>query len=162
MCESSYLPGPGAEDYTQRTQEHTKGIIKKLKLEPRKNDAVEIDKVSLDEQVQAFKGYTIDGVKGGQDRFPRLGKRLAHAQTLAVVKQLPEVGGSNDGQMMVQPPNPRRLIGYLTISGSSNFLPHFPNRDICLNGHPITAQITQNRPTYPQTQVLSRRLTQND
>ena len=43
---------------------------------------------------------------------------LAHAQTLAVVKQLQEVGGSKEGQMMVQMPNVQRLIGSLTMPGS--------------------------------------------
>ena len=46
--------------------------------------------------------------------------------------------------MVVQPPVVRRLVSSLTIPESSNVLPDFSILDIAiLNGHPITAQITQ-------------------
>ena len=73
---------------------------------------METGKGNLEVLAPVGNGFGIDGVKGGQDRFPRRDKRLPRAQALVVVKQLLEgVEPSKDGQMMVQPPNVRRLIG---------------------------------------------------
>ena len=144
VCESSYLPDRGAAVFNQQMQAFIKGSSKTLKLDMRKSDAVEMDKRSLDVLALFGKGIGIDGVKGGQDRSPRRVKWLAHAQTLTVVKQLlEEVGASKDTQMVVQPPNVRRLVGSLTVPVSSNVPPGFSILCIAiLNGHPVTAQIT--------------------
>ena len=65
--------------FIQHIQEFIKGNIKMLKLDMRKSDPVEMDKRSLDGLAPFGKGFVIDGVKGGQDRFLRRDKRLAHA-----------------------------------------------------------------------------------
>ena len=79
VCESAYLPDWGADVFIQHIQEFIKGSIKTLKFDMHKSDAVQMDKRSLDRLTPFGKGPGFDGVKGGQDRFPRRDKRLAHA-----------------------------------------------------------------------------------
>ena len=117
-----------------------------MKLDIRKSDLVEMDKGSLNGLVPVVKGFA----KDDQDRFPPRGKRFAHAQTLAVVKQLlgggrSEQGWPNDGTAAQRAASYRQP----SIPGSSNFLPGFSSPGIAiLNDHPVTAQIAQTLDPY--------------